>query len=39
MLVALVSYALFGEKLDAQAMVGVGLITAGVVVVDVFSAA
>src|SRR4029453_11040089 len=29
-LVALVSYALFGQKLDAPAMVGIGLITAGV---------
>ena len=36
-LVALVSYALFGQKLDAPAMVGIGLITAGVVVVNVFS--
>jgi small multidrug resistance pump len=36
-LVALVSYALFGQKLDAPAIVGIGLITAGVVVVNVFS--
>jgi small multidrug resistance pump len=36
-LVALASYALFGQKLDAPAMVGIGLITAGVVVVNVFS--
>src|SRR5262245_26010751 len=36
-LVALVSYALFGQKLDAPALVGIGLITAGVVVVNVFS--
>ena len=36
-LVALVSFALFGQKLDAPALVGVGLITAGVVEVNVFS--
>jgi small multidrug resistance pump len=36
-LVALVSYALFGQKLDAPAIVGIGLIMAGVVVVNVFS--
>ena len=36
-LVALVSYALFGQKLDGPAIVGIGLITAGVVVVNVFS--
>jgi small multidrug resistance pump len=36
-LVALASYALFGQKLDAPAIVGIGLITAGVVVVNVFS--
>jgi small multidrug resistance pump len=36
-LVALVSYALFGQKLDAPAIFGIGLITAGVVVVNVFS--
>jgi len=35
--VALVSFALFGQKLDAPALVGVGLITAGVVEVNVFS--
>jgi small multidrug resistance pump len=36
-LVALVSYALFGQKLDAPAIAGIALITAGVVVVNVFS--
>src|SRR5215207_7269349 len=36
-LVALVSYALFGQKLDAPAMVGIALITAGVVIVNTFS--
>jgi small multidrug resistance pump len=36
-LVALASYALFGQKLDAPAIVGISLITAGVVVVNVFS--
>ena len=36
-LVALVSYAMFGQKLDAPAMVGIALITAGVVTVNVFS--
>ena len=36
-LVALVSYALFGQKLDAPAVVGIAMITAGVVVVNVFS--
>jgi small multidrug resistance pump len=36
-LVAIASYALFGQKLDAPAMVGIGLIMAGVVVVNVFS--
>ena len=36
-LVALTSYALFGQKLDAPAIVVITLITAGVVVVNVFS--
>ena len=36
-LVALASYALFGQRLDAPALVGISLITAGVVVVNVFS--
>jgi small multidrug resistance pump len=36
-LVALVSSALFGQKLDAPAIAGIALITAGVVVVNVFS--
>jgi small multidrug resistance pump len=36
-LVALASYALFEQKLDAPAIVGIGLIAAGVVVVNVFS--
>ena len=36
-LVILASYVLFKQALDAPAMVGVGLILAGVVVVNVFS--
>lgn len=36
-LVALASYVLFGQKLDAPALIGIALITAGVIVVNVFS--
>ena len=36
-LVALTSYALFGQKLDTPAMLGIALITSGVIVVNVFS--
>ena len=36
-LVAAASYALFGQKLDAPAIVGIALITSGVIVVNVFS--
>lgn len=36
-LVALVSYALFGQKLDAPAIAGIALIAAGVVMVNGFS--
>lgn len=36
-LVALASYALFDQKLDVPAMIGIALIAVGVVVVNVFS--
>lgn len=36
-LIALVGYAVFGQPLDAPAIVGMALIIAGVVVINVFS--
>jgi small multidrug resistance pump len=36
-LIALVGVVLFGQKLDAPAIIGMGLIVAGVVVMNVFS--
>jgi len=36
-LIALVGYAFFGQPLDAPAIVGMALIVAGVVVINVFS--
>jgi small multidrug resistance pump len=36
-LVAIVGWVLFGQKLDAAAIIGMGLIIAGVVVMQVFS--
>lgn len=38
-LIALIGYVLFGQKLDAAALAGIGLIIAGVVVINVFSGA
>lgn len=37
-LIALAGYALFGQKLDAPAIIGILLIVSGVVVINVFSA-
>lgn len=37
-LISLAGWWFFGEKLDAPALIGLGLIVAGVVVVNVFSA-
>lgn len=36
-LIAAVGYVLFGQKLDLPAVIGIGLILAGVIVVNVFS--
>ncbi|NBD95174.1 MAG: QacE family quaternary ammonium compound efflux SMR transporter [Gammaproteobacteria bacterium] len=36
-LIALAGYAFFGQTLDAPAIIGMGLIVAGVVVINVFS--
>lgn len=36
-LIALIGYAVFGQKLDTPAVLGLALIVAGVVVVNVFS--
>ena len=36
-LITAVSWVLFGQKLDAPALIGMGLIVAGVVVMNVFS--
>lgn len=36
-LIALIGYAVFGQPLDAPAVVGMALIVAGVVVINVFS--
>lgn len=36
-LIACLSWVLFGEKLDAAAMAGIGLILAGVLVINLFS--
>ncbi|GGB99035.1 multidrug transporter [Oxalicibacterium flavum] len=36
-LISLVAWALYGQKLDAAGMIGIGLIIAGVVVLNVFS--
>src|SRR5690625_1338071 len=38
-LIALIGYVLFGQKLDAAALAGIGLIIVGVVVINVFSSA
>ena len=38
-LVTIVAWVLFGQRLDAAALVGIGLILAGVVVIRVFSEA
>ena len=38
-LITAVSWVLFGQKLDAAALIGMGLIVAGVVVMNVFSKA
>lgn len=37
MLISLVGWLVYGQKLDAPALVGMGLIVAGVVVMNVFS--
>lgn len=36
-LISVISYALFGQKLDMPAILGIGLIIAGVVVLNLFS--
>ena len=36
-LIALIGYAVFGQKLDLPAIAGLGLITAGIVVIQLFS--
>lgn len=36
-LISLIGYFLFGQKLDAPALIGMGLIVAGVLVMNVFS--
>lgn len=36
-LISLVAWAMYGQKLDAAGMIGIGLIIAGVVVLNVFS--
>lgn len=36
-LITLVGWAVFGQKMDAPALIGMGLIVAGVVVMNVFS--
>ena len=36
-LIALIGYAVFGQKLDLPAIVGLGLIIAGIVVIQLFS--
>ncbi|MCE4372502.1 hypothetical protein [Xanthomonas hortorum] len=36
-LISLVAWALHGQRLDAPAMLGMGLIAAGAVVINVFS--
>ena len=36
-LITAVSWILFGQKLDAPALIGIGLIVAGVIVMNVFS--
>ena len=38
-LVGIIGWVWFGQKLDAGALIGIGLIIAGVVVINVFSAA
>lgn len=38
-LIAIVGWVMFGQKLDAAAIIGMGLIVAGVVVMQVFSKA
>jgi small multidrug resistance pump len=37
-LIALIGWVIFGQRLDAAAILGIGLIVAGVVVLNVFSA-
>ena len=36
-LIALIGFALFGQRLDAAAIIGLGLIIAGIVVIQLFS--
>ena len=36
-LIALIGWALFGQKLDAPALFGIGLIMAGILVINLFS--
>ena len=36
-LIALIGYAVFGQKLDLPAVLGIGLILAGIVVINLFS--
>ncbi len=36
-LIALASWLIFGQKLDAPALIGIGLIVSGVIVMNVFS--
>jgi len=36
-LIALIGYAVFGQKLDLPAIAGLGLIIAGIVVIQLFS--
>jgi small multidrug resistance pump len=38
-LIALIGWALFGQKLDAPALFGIGLIMAGILVINLFSRA
>ncbi|WP_322994493.1 multidrug efflux SMR transporter [Castellaniella sp.] len=37
--IAIIGYFIFGQKLDLAAIIGIGLILAGVIVLNVFSAA
>ena len=37
MLISVAAYFVYGQKLDAAALIGMGLIVAGVVIIQVFS--